>query len=62
MVAGGGNGLRVTAIVLAVLQALASFGAMASRQPPGLLGAIAGAALICLLARDSARLRFSRPG
>ncbi|MFC3965713.1 hypothetical protein [Nocardia jiangsuensis] len=56
-----GNGLRVTAIVLASLQALLSFGAAASRQPPGLLGVISGGAVLCLLAQQTAKHWFERP-
>ncbi|MFC8045833.1 hypothetical protein [Nocardia sp. NPDC057353] len=56
-----GNGLRVTAIVLASLQALFSFGAMASMQPPGLLGVITGITVICLLAPAKAKQWFERP-
>ncbi|MGX1807634.1 hypothetical protein ACWIGI_18100 [Nocardia sp. NPDC055321] len=57
----GGNGLRVTSIVFAVITAFMGLGGAASQSPPGPLGFIVGVALVILLSGRNASAWFKRP-
>ncbi|MFF2556304.1 hypothetical protein ACFVUS_35205 [Nocardia sp. NPDC058058] len=57
----GGNGIRVTAIVLASIELLIGAGGMAAQTPPGVLGFGASLAVVILLCQKSAVAWFKRP-